>query len=202
MYNNWSGRVVSIFSHIYLLKAGIWYVRIWQVVAILIIFHLSYKIAIQALGINKSGYLFMLSIALYLAMPTSALVKGVYWYISASAYLWGMPFFLLGVYLSYKTDKVTFFPFVLIAFSATFHELMGVAVIAFLFSFLLLNIKKFEFKRIAYSFLPIMAAMVTILAPGNFARKHVSNYGVQDTYSLVVNNFIIIVNSLFSPDLF
>ena len=200
MYNRWTGRVVSIFTHIYLQKSGVWVVRIWQVLAISITVYLSYRIAIKALSINKRGsYLLLLSIVLYLSMPARSLITGIYWFSAASGYLWGVPFFLLGVYLCAKANKVTFFPYILMAFAATFHELMGVAVIAYLFSYIFLDTKEFIIKKTVYSLLPIATTLVTVLAPGNFARKAVSHYGDQSTFNLIINNFNAIADRVFTP---
>lgn len=202
MYNRWTGRVVSIFSHIYLEKAGIWYVRLWQVLAIFSTVFLAYKIAVKALGINDKSYLFIFSIVLYLALPDRALITGVYWFSASSGYLWGVPFFLLGVYLNTRTDKLKFPPYALMAFAATFHELMGIAIIAYLCSSAFFYIKEFTYKRVAYYFVPVLTAAATILSPGNFARKKVSDYGDYDTFEHVITNFNVLVDRLFSPELF
>jgi len=200
LYNRWSGRVVSISFLIYLSKAGIWYIRIWQVIAIFSIVFLAYKITTKALDVDKKSSFLLLSMALYMVLPDRALITGVYWFSASSCYLWGIPFFLFGVYLTMLTDKVSFFPYVLMMISATFHELMGVAVIAYLFMSAFFYIGEISFKRVAYYLLPTLAAAVTILSPGNFARKKVSNYGDSSIFEHVISNFNTLVDRLFSPE--
>jgi hypothetical protein len=190
MYENWSGRVVAFFLQIYLFKFGLWYVRAFQVLSIVAISFLAVKVAQP----GRFGQpLALLPIVLYLALPQVVLLGGLYWFSASSAYLWGIGPFALAAYLLVRSQKVSLLPSVLLAISSTFHEQMGVAVVVFATSYLVLSHlrdpqrQRLSTKLCYLAATPILA-LLTILAPGNFNRKSLSQYPAGSLLDHVIAN--------------
>jgi hypothetical protein len=175
LYESWTGRVIPLFLLIYALKAGLWFVRIFQVAVILSVLLLSIKISRRESGARDDrAYLVLLGVTLYLALPTYVLVEGVYWFSAASCYLWGIPFFLIGAYLTCRYKQFTWVSGLLLAFAATFHEEIGVASLSYLMIFFWVNREYSKNGILSYIFKAspiLLSTLMTIFAPGNFHRK-------------------------------
>lgn len=188
-YKNWSGRVAAFMLQISLFKMGLDYVRVYQVTTILGILAFSLLISLNR---QPTALLITLPMLLYLALPESALVGGIYWFSAAAGYMWGLPFIFSAAYLIKINNELGFAPALLLAASAMFHELM--AVISTSFAFILVAFFYFKFNKTGVArhlfFLsaPLFAALVTVLAPGNFRRKSVSTYPHGDGLDLVFSN--------------
>jgi hypothetical protein len=175
IYESWSGRVVPIFLHIYAQKAGLWFVRIFQVAVILSVVMLSVKISRKESGEQENRfYLVLLAVILYLAIPKYVLAGGVYWFTAASIYLWGIPFFLISAYLTCRYKQFTWVSALLLAFAAIFNEQIGVASLAYLVVFFSVNRESAKNGILLYIFKAspvLISSVLTIFAPGNFHRK-------------------------------
>lgn len=204
MYKNWSGRMLSLFLEIYLLKLGVWYVRLFQVLAILCALFYSMKIAI---GWNeqykRASLVFMLPILLYLSLPPEILLGGIYWFAASAGYLWGIPIFLLAAYSILVNKKITIGSSFMLAISSTFHEQMSFVAITFFLTYLMYN-HFLEFKKqpilgnCLLSVPLVLLTMATIFAPGNFARKNASVYVGESVREIVWANMKSISEMFFT----
>ena len=204
LYETWSGRIVSIFMHVYLQKAGLWYVRFFQITTILATVWLSYRILTRQCQITQSPALLLLSIILFLSIPESAKIDGFYWFSAASGYLWGIPPFLLGATLVFRQRNIGLTAALLLAMAGVFHELLGFAVIAFVGSYWLLNLKyllskeRYWVRHLAYTAIPIAATLATIFAPGNFKRMAVSEHVDIGMWDQILINIKTIHHTIFT----
>lgn len=204
LYEQWSGRVVSIFIHVYLQKAGLWYVRCFQVITIMATVWLSYRTLTRQCQTSHSPALLLLSIILFLSIPESAKIDGFYWFSAASGYLWGIPLFLLGASLVFRQRNIGLTAALLLAMAGVFHELLGFAVLAFLGSHWLLNLKHLLVKErhwvrhLAYTVIPIIAVIATAFAPGNFNRMTVIEYAGTGMWDQILINMNTIHSEVFA----
>ena len=185
MYQNWSGRVFAFFIQITLFKMGLEYVRLFQVLVILAIIYFSAKInSERCFG---QPLLVTVPILLYLSLPIFSVAGGLYWFSSASAYVWGIPLFLLAAYIIKNKRILSISSSVILACSAVFHEQMAIAAVVFILFYIALtqlpkHINKTEFLLA----LPVFfTAAFTIFAPGNFNRKSVSAYAASNLYEII-----------------
>jgi hypothetical protein len=206
LYKNWSGRVFSIFLEIYLLKFGLWYVRLFQILTILTILYYSMRIAIGYDERPKiASAIFILPIILYISLPPEIFMGGIYWFSAASNYLWGVPLFLFAAHSVFANQKITIGSSVMLALSSIFHEQMACAAIAFYLSYImydqLFGSKKQSLLDKFFFLAPtVLLSAATILAPGNFARKKLSVYGSDSLYEIVLKNFTAISEMFISQN--
>jgi hypothetical protein len=203
IYENWSGRVVSIFIHIYLQKFGLWYVRLYQVATILTSVVLVFMIIRKNLNTYNKVTCACLPIMLYLAFPASVYIDGIYWYSAASGYLWGLPFFLAGTYHMHVNHKISFISTLLLAFSLTFHEQMAFAVNAYYITYISATWRDLDrrckIKAIISQIVMAIVTAITVFAPGNFNRKKSSSYLSDDTFSIATQNVKVILDKIANP---
>lgn len=204
MYKDWSGRVFSIFLEIYLLKFGLWYVRIFQVTAILLALIFSVKIAADRDRLNKISLLiWVVPIILFLALPPDILIGGIYWFAASSSYLWGSAALLLGVYVIAAKKKITVGSSFLLSLAAVFNEQIGCATIAFLIAYIAYDYifqqqKQRTIEKIYFLIPVVLLAAATIFAPGNFHRKSLSNYISDSIVEIIFSNFTNFSRMLFA----
>ena len=185
MYQNWSGRVFAFFIQITLFKMGLEYVRLFQVLVILAIIYFSAKInSDRCFG---QPLFVIVPILLYLSLPIFSVAGGLYWFSSASAYVWGIPLFLLAAYTIKNKRILSISSSVVLACSAVFHEQMAIAAVVFiLFYIALTQLPKHINKTDLLPALPVFfTAAFTIFAPGNFNRKSVSAYAASNLYEII-----------------
>ena len=205
MYENWSGRIVSLFIEIYLLKSGIWSVRIFQIACIIAVLYYSLQIANNNSKTGTLSPVTLLPVVLYLALPPEIMVGGVYWFAASAGYLWGFPLFLFAASLVITRQRFDVTSSLALAFASTFHEQVGLAAVVFFVSYhAYLLIKGMEIPSLvslSARFLPLlMLATATIAAPGNFARKRASVYENTDMRDVLISNFDVIANKYLAAD--
>lgn len=177
-YMHWSGRFVAFFVQINILKLGIEYARLAQIGIIISIIFLAIKLSPTKVFIHP---LTIVPIAYFLSLPQYSVAGGLYWFSASVAYVWGIPFFLLGAYLIQRRKAFNLDSTILLSCAAAFHEQMSFAAVAFVITYTLLS----QFPRFATEQIlrdlklasPVfLIAFVTTFAPGNFNRKSVSTY--------------------------
>lgn len=192
LYLKWTGRVVGFFVQIYLFKYGLEYVRLFQVMMVLIIIYFSLRMA----SIRTINHIFIiLPISLYLALPMFSLTTGFYWFSAASVYVWGIPIMLAGVWQLTKVAKPSMLASVLLGISATFHEQMAIAVFVYYVMYVIVEnmenlLSKKVLSYIAYSLPIVSGVLFNLLAPGNFARLRSpsSKYGDGGIFDIILTN--------------
>lgn len=186
LYQNWTGRVSAFLLLIYAQKMGLEFIRVLQSLIILFVVVLAAKIAGKAAG-NGVVISFFGGILLYLALPVYVCVGGIYWFTAASTYLWGLPFFFVGVYLLLDVRQMAWDAALVLAIAATFHEQIALAVLGFLLIYFFCSVPKQPRAIAAFGVrtLPFaLLAAATVLAPGNWNRKSM-NTEFYDSHSVV-----------------
>jgi hypothetical protein len=177
MYINWSGRVVSLFLLIKAYSYGLDFVRAVQVAIVTSILLIS-ALIIKGRDRNISAAVVAM-VACYLALPAAVIKGGLFWFAAASGYVWGLPFLLAGAAMSMRSGRISWASSALIALSATFHEQMAAAALAFV-SLFCLSIARRGYRPAGRDFgmlaLIAAAALATALAPGNFARANGTSF--------------------------
>lgn len=177
-YLNWSGRFGAFFTQILLFRAGLDAVRAFQVAAIVAALALAFRAGSD--GRWTSPWL-LLPACVFLGLPKIMLAGGLYWFSAAAGVVWGLPLLLGAAVLVRRGGRLGAVPALLLAASCTFHELMAAAAFAFaatLVAMHCLRERRLAALRRQAAGLAIVAlgAVVALLAPGNFARKQVSQY--------------------------
>ena len=106
-YLNWSGRIGGVFSLIVSERLGLTFIQIFQPVVIMTILISSILISKKISRTDYGVFVVSLSVLLYMSFPSSILVGGIYWYSASTMYMWGIPFFLLAIYLMTVNEKLT-----------------------------------------------------------------------------------------------
>ena len=204
LYNSVSGRVFSIFLEIYLSKLGIWYLRFFQIFTILGAVILSFKIAVGYAKLDDKQFgLSVLPIVLFLAIPSSVLVGGVYWFAASSSNLWGSFFLLCGASRIVKNKKLGITSSLILSFAVLFHEQIAFATIVFFFVYYMYNyLLHRNFQALMsrfYLLVPIvMFSCITIFAPGNFRRQKFAVYPSENYFEVITLNLETLYLWLFS----
>lgn len=185
-YFEWSGRVVGFYLEINLFKLGLEYIRAAQVIVILCMAIYSVKLATEKI-IHP---LLFIPIIYFFALPVFTQVDGLYWFSASVSYVWSIPILLSGVFIAQQRKRITPGVMLIISCAATFHEQVGLASVAFTLSYIFtlhLNpLTKTETTKNIINAIPvIIAAALTIMAPGNFARKSVTQYPTENILELI-----------------
>lgn len=102
-YIRWSGRFGAWSSLIWVQKAGVEFTRLIQSLTIVCVCFFSFMIS-KRNQLSTNAYLQLLSISLFFSIPVRTVIDGVYWFTAAAVYLWGVPFFISGVFVSYRYE--------------------------------------------------------------------------------------------------
>lgn len=183
-YFNWGGRVLYFFFEIMTIKiGGVELIQTVQAVIIILICIVSGKIVAILTECDEQQSI-ALSLILYGTFTLRTVRDGIYWYSASVSYVWPLLPLLGCIYFMILLDKkeTVFrkYAAVLLAFPAAFsQEQMSVLIIAWIAMIMLLTLwkqKKLSGKisiplyYICINVSAVAGGMITILAPGNFAR--------------------------------
>ena len=206
MYLLWSGRVGGLLAFIYAQKLGLDFVRVLQSGLILLAVLLALGTASEAAEKGAGPFAVFFAVLLYLCLPASVLVGGVYWFAASSLSLWGIPFFLFAVWRLAGCGRLTPAATFCLVFAVTFHEQLAVAGLAWLAAHFLFSAVAGE-RPVRGDFLrslPVLVvASAVIFAPGNFNRKTVfaDFYHGRGVFEIIVANARVVSDLFFWPRL-
>lgn len=189
-YLNWGGRVLYFFFEIMALKTGgTELIQTVQAVIIILICIVSGKIVAVLTECDEEQSI-ALSLILYGTFTLRTVRDGIYWYSASVSYVWPLLPLLGCVYfiilLSKRETGLRKYAAVLLAFPAAFsQEQMAVLIIVWIIMIMLFTLweqKKVNGKGhiplyLIYACISaVTGGMITILAPGNFARAGIELY--------------------------
>ncbi len=190
MYVNWSGRIAAFYMQINLSKYGLEAVRAFQVFVILVAIWTALLVA------TRKGFLqplIIVPLLFYVSLPVFSVAGGLYWFSASSGYLWGVPFFFYAIYLILTKCIIDFTSSALLAVASGFHELLAIAVILFLvFYWIIFWGRQSRNCSLSLNLITIcfalFPALAFLLAPGNFARKSVTEYPADTAIGILLFN--------------
>ena len=139
-YNTWTGRLTSHGLHILAQKTGLDFVRLVNSLAAASAVFLSFLLARDPGASPARTYLLaLIPVLLFLALPHSSLIGGLYWFPASSTHFWGAPFFLAAALLARPAARLPALSVLLLSFSASFGESMSLAAMAYATMFALLG---------------------------------------------------------------
>lgn len=205
-YIRWSGRFGAWSSLIWVQKAGLEFTRLIQSLTIVCISLFSFMIS-RRNHILTNAYLQLLSIFLFFSIPVRTVTGGVYWFTAAAVYLWGVPFFISGVYVSYRYGRLTVPAILLLSVAASFGEQLSFATAAYTLSFIISYLIQNRDKaiRACGKTAPIFFVFaLVVFAPGNFARLKAASsssrlYADRNLFQIVNSNIETIIDRIFDP---
>ena len=103
-YLHWGGRVLSFFTEILCLRAGLGFTRVAQSVMILCSLYLSWKI-LREDNREKSGFLLAILLIGYGLLDKKTLADGVFWFTASFVYFWPYVIFLAAIRLDQIYEK-------------------------------------------------------------------------------------------------
>jgi hypothetical protein len=205
VYTVWAGRVGGLLAHAYAQKAGLGFVQVLQPTIILAAGVLCLALARPALGGRWSLLGAAFAVLVYALLPVRILVAGVYWYSASSVYLWGVPIFLAGAWLVARTGRVGVVAALLLAASATFHEVLAMVAVCFLL--VCLGFRKWRDQEpvagaLAPAALVLVVAALIVFAPGNLNRKafNADFYAARSVWEIVSFNAGVVARNWFWPE--
>ena len=148
----------------------------------------------------------LFSISLFFSIPVRTVLDGVYWFTAAAVYLWGVPFFISGVYVSYRYGRLTVPTILLLSVAASFGEQLNFATAAYTLSFIIPHAIQNRDKaiRTCGKTAPISFIFVLVVfAPENFARLKASSssqlYADRNLFEIASSNIETIIDRIFDP---
>ncbi|MDW7643563.1 MAG: DUF6056 family protein [Desulfuromonadales bacterium] len=190
-YQNWSGRFFPFFLQINLFKFGVEAVRLVQIfVLVTIVFS---AVVVFQRGRELWSSLLLIPVAYFLALPTFVTAGGLYWFSASIAYAWGVALFGVAIGLIIYKGHLYWPSTVLVALAALFHEQMSVAMFAFMLAYtFFLSLQRATFKVLyqewPHHVIVLGAALLVILAPGNYVRRNVSTYPHEGIFATIWAN--------------
>ena len=205
-YVRWSGRFGAWSSLIWVQKAGVEFTRLIQSLTIVCVGLFSFMIS-KRNHLLTNAYLQLLSISLFYSIPVRTVIDGVYWFTAAAVNLWGVPFFLSGVYVSYRYGKLTVPAILLLSVAASFGEQLSFATAAYTLSFIISHSIQNRDKviRACGKTTPIFFIFaLVVFAPGNFSRLKAASsssqlYGDRNLFEIANSNIETIIDRIFDP---
>jgi hypothetical protein len=190
-YQSWSGRFFPFFLQINLFKYGVEFVRLVQVFVLVLIVFSAVFVSQRRRELWSS--LLLVPVAYLLALPTFVTAGGLYWFSASIAYAWGVSLFGVATALVIHKGYFNWPSTVLVALAALFHEQMSVAMFAFMLSYTgFLSLQrastKFLWQELPHHLIVLVAALLVILAPGNFVRRNVSTYPHEGIFATIWAN--------------
>ena len=177
-YLHWGGRVLSFFTEILCLRAGLGFTRVAQSVMILCSLYLSWKI-LREDNREKSGFLLAILLIGYGLLDKKTLADGVFWFTASFVYFWPYVIFLAAIRLDQiyeKNGNKRLLPLIwLCYFAAGFSQeqtgfaVAGYTVLCMVLPWLMRKKKLLTLEHIRILFAGAGFALV-FLAPGNFVR--------------------------------
>ena len=216
IYQGWGGRVFyAIFAIIPLLKTGIAPYMFVQTFVIVGICYFFYKIIEEYTG-KKYRFIPILFFILYSLIDMFYLRHGIYWASASVLYIWPLlPLFAcIYTYIKFnrlykdnklsKTKYILYIPLlILLIFLTCFsQEQIGVALIAFLISFILFDhlkdFKKYLKMDLICLITAIASYLLLFLAPGNWARMDTNvEFSNLSFFEKICTNFPGIIKNIF-----
>lgn len=205
VYMRWGGRFGAWSSLIWVQKAGVEFTRLIQSLTIVCLCLFSFMIS-RRNHVLTNAYLQLLSIILFFSIPVRTVIDGVYWFAAASTYLWASPFFISGVYVSYRYGRLTVPAILLLSIAASFGEQWSFATAAYTLSFIIFYSIQNRDKAIRAcgktSPIFFISALV-VIAPGNFVRLKASIlsqlHADQNLFEMAPSNSKGVIERIFDP---
>lgn len=170
MYMGWSGRLLSLLLMALSHSLGLEFLRVAQSLIIAATLGLVVAVASRGADTPFEPLAVLFAVGAFLTLPAGTLINGVYWFSAAVHYLWFLPLLLAAVYIAARRQRLTAGAVVLLSAAALAQEQVALGALAFAVLFVLF-VEARGLSRALLKTLPVLAAaLVTILAPGNFAR--------------------------------
>ena len=211
-YNVWGGRILFYGIEISLLKMGLPFYRLFQSLAITVIFVYAYLIIKQYIKDEKTKvYLSLVLVILYGTLSIGVISTGIFWISASISYLVPFAFFLpfiyyLDKYHNYEFGKkmvkiLAFIGLAVLVFISSFsQEQLSSVVISYIIIYTIYNAlksKKIDKENIILCVVSLIGFLIMMLAPGNSARmdENTSFYSLS-LIDKVFNNFpqLLIIN--------
>lgn len=214
IYQGWGGRVLyAIVFIIPLLRHSITAYMLVQTFVITGIIYFIYKI-IKTYTKKNTDFIPIGIFVLYLLIDMFYLRHGIYWASASVLYVWPLLPLTMLIYFyrknsekiknNEKVNLITNLPLmILLTFFATFsQEQVGIAVIAFLISYVcfdhLKDIKKFLKIDLPLIMLSIASYLFLFLAPGNWLRMDTNiEFANMNFFEKIAHNYPDILKSIF-----
>lgn len=218
MYNTWSGRILYGMSfYLPLAKSGLSNFLFFQSIVITLIFYFIYKIIIEAT--NKKSYLIPAFLfILYTLLSMIFLRHGIYWTSASIIYVWPLLALFSFIYFYIKICKkikskkeINYWlimpPMSLLVFYSTFsQEQVGIATIAFMISYILLDHLKDYKKYLKIDVVLVLISLISYVflfkAPGNWVRMDTNTgFAAMNIFEKIIHNYPIILEWIFMNDM-
>jgi len=189
-YQSWSGRAVPYALQIILFRLGLNWIRITQVLIIVLILFLSVRLSSRGRILPP---LLIVATTYFLVAPSELLLGGMYWFSAASTYTWGIPLFLCSFLARCKSGLPGSVSALLLACASLFNEQVALAACSVVVMWPLLIQQQHKIRIPTRNFVIYIAPVVvatcfTVLSPGNFARKAVTAYPSENLLDLITVN--------------
>ena len=210
-YFNWGGRCLCFFIEIIILRiGGAELIQITQAVIIILISIISGKIIATMVKCDMWCSI-ALSLVLYGTINLSTLRDGVYWYSASVSYVWPLLPLLGSIYfylLLQKRESVfrKCMAVFLVFIAAFSQEQISVLVIIWILSIIFFTFwternhqckRKVPYYLYGMAMSAVIGGIITIVAPGNFARAATTRYDEFYSKSIlerIVENIENIIN--------